>query len=125
MGQSDVGKGHAVPGVPQAQGVKIIFDTDIHTDCDDAGAMAVLHALADRGECEILAMMCSTKDPFSAPVIDVINTYYGRPDIPIGIPKREGVLRKSKYTRGVATEFPAVQSGLPQWRSLRTPLVAS
>ena len=36
--------------------VKILFDTDMTTDCDDAGAMAVLHALADRGECEILAL---------------------------------------------------------------------
>src|SRR3990170_406515 len=64
----------------QRPAVKIIFDTDFHTDCDDAGALAVLHALADRGECEILAIMCSTRDPFSAPAIDVINTYYGRPD---------------------------------------------
>jgi hypothetical protein len=86
--------------------VRIIFDTDFHTDCDDAGALAVLHALADKGECEILAMMCSTLDPFSAPAVDVVNTYYGRPDIPIGIVKGAGVLRKSKYTRGIATEFP-------------------
>lgn len=85
--------------------VKIIFDTDFHTDCDDAGALAVLHALADRGECEILAMMCSTLDPFSAPAVDVVNTYYGRPDMPIGTVKGAGVLRQSKYTRGLANEF--------------------
>ena len=35
--------------------VKVIFDTDMETDCDDAGALAVLHTLADRDECEILA----------------------------------------------------------------------
>ena len=34
--------------------VKLIFDTDIAEDCDDVGAMAVLHALADKGELEIL-----------------------------------------------------------------------
>jgi hypothetical protein len=86
--------------------VRIIFDTDMHTDCDDAGAMAVLHALQDNGECEILAMMCSTIDPFSAPTIDAINTYYGHPDIPIGIRQGKGVLRKSSYTKGIAAEFP-------------------
>lgn len=86
--------------------VRIIFDTDMHTDCDDAGAMAVLHALADNGECEILAMMCSTVDPFSAPAMDAINTYYKRPVIPIGIRRNKGVLRKSLYTSGIATEFP-------------------
>ncbi len=79
----------------------------MHTDCDDAGALAVLHALADRGECEILAMMCSTKDPYSGAAIDAINTYYGRPDIPIGVIKeRNGVKLKSKYTEALADEFP-------------------
>ena len=86
--------------------VKIIFDTDMHTDCDDAGALAVLHALADNGECEILATIASTRDPWAAPTIDAINTYYGRPDLPIGAVKGEGVLRKSLYTQRVATEFP-------------------
>lgn len=87
-----------------ASPVKIIMDTDMHTDCDDAGAFAVLHALADRGECEILAAMVSTTDPYSAPTVDAINTYYKRPDIPIGI-IREGVYRFSKYTKTIATDF--------------------
>src|SRR5690606_32742496 len=38
-----------------ADPVKVIFDTDYSTDCDDPGALAVLHALADLGEVEILA----------------------------------------------------------------------
>jgi inosine-uridine nucleoside N-ribohydrolase len=90
----------------ETSAIKIIFDTDMHTDCDDAGALAVLHALADNGECDILAVMCSTKDPFSASTVDAINTYYGRPDIPIGVIKGEGVLRKSRFTQGIAEEFP-------------------
>lgn len=85
--------------------VKIIIDTDMHTDCDDAGAFAVLHALADKGECEILAAMCSTKDPYAAPTIDAINTYFNRPDIPIGIIKGKGVYRYSKFTEKIAKEF--------------------
>lgn len=89
-----------------ASPVKIIFDTDMHTDCDDAGALGVLHALADRGECEILAMLCSTRDPWAVPTIDAINTYYGRPDVPIGTVKGHGVLRQSAYTKGVAERFP-------------------
>lgn len=86
--------------------VKIIFDTDMHTDCDDAGALGVLHALADRGECEILAIMCSTRDPYSAPAIAAINAYYGRVDIPIGVVRGNGVKMKSSYTGRIAEEFP-------------------
>lgn len=64
--------------------VPIIFDTDIGTDVDDAGALAILHVLADQGEAGILATMSANQNHWSAPAIDVINTYYGRGDIPIG-----------------------------------------
>jgi len=33
------------------QPVKLIFDTDMALDVDDAGALALLHALQDDGEC--------------------------------------------------------------------------
>src|SRR5215210_7685327 len=71
----------AVPADPAP--VKILFDTDMMTDCDDAGAMAVLHALADKGECEILATVVSSKDIQSVATVDVINTFYGRPGLPL------------------------------------------
>jgi inosine-uridine nucleoside N-ribohydrolase len=65
----------------------VIFDTDMGTDVDDAGALAILHVLADRGEAEILATMSANSNRWSAPAIDVINTYYGRGDLPIGSSK--------------------------------------
>ena len=72
------------------QPVRIILDTDIGPDYDDVGAMAVLHALADKGEAIPLAVMASNKNDLVAPVIDVLNTYFGRPNLPIGAPKGEG-----------------------------------
>ena len=71
----------------QRHAVSIIFDTDIGTDVDDAGALAILHVMADRGETKILATMSANQNRWCAPAIDVINTYYGRPDIPIGCSK--------------------------------------
>ena len=50
-------------GTMEAAPVKVIFDTDMANDCDDAGALAVLHALADLGEVEILATATNRKDP--------------------------------------------------------------
>ena len=70
---------------------KIVFDTDMIGDYDDVGAMAVLHALADAGECEILATVSSTHSNASVGTIEVVNRYYGRPDIPVGAVKGEGV----------------------------------
>ncbi|QGJ70388.1 Inosine-uridine preferring nucleoside hydrolase [Planctomycetales bacterium 10988] len=94
-----------------AEPVKIIFDTDMAGDCDDAGALAVLNALADRGEAEILAVVTNRKDPAnaSAAAVDVINTYYGRPDLPLGTDKDGAKInraRPSAFTPGLRDSFP-------------------
>lgn len=70
--------------------VKVIFDTDMYTDFDDAGALACLHAMADAGECEILATVANTRDCMSVAMCEIINAYYGRPDIPVGCSKEIG-----------------------------------
>ena len=66
---------------------KVIFETDMSTDVDDVGALAVLHALADGGEAEILAVSFNEVHPGGANAICAINTWYNRGDIPIGIYK--------------------------------------
>lgn len=89
--------------------VHVILDTDIGPDCDDAGALAVLHALADNGEAEILGVMHCTSNPWGVPCIDAINTYYDRPSIPVGTLKVEGFLNEEvhkKYNLYVAQHFP-------------------
>ncbi len=63
----------------------VILDTDMRSDCDDAGALATLHALADLEECEILAVMASTTGSHVVGAIDAINTYYGSPELPVGL----------------------------------------
>lgn len=91
---------------PAATPVKVIFDTDMDSDCDDLGALAILHALADRGEAEILATGVSSKNEWSPACVDAINTYYGRPDLPIGRPQGQGASKPSKYARQIAERFP-------------------
>ena len=71
--------------------VKIIFDSDMGPDYDDVGALTMLHAFADSGKAEILATMASNNYALVAPCLNVINTYYRRPDIPVGAPKTHGV----------------------------------
>ena len=75
---------------PSKQRVPIILDTDIGPDYDDVGAIAVLYALADKGGALPLAIIASNKNELVAPTIDVLNTYFGHPDMPIGAPKGHG-----------------------------------
>ena len=69
--------------------VSIIFDTDIAPDYDDVGAMALLHAFEDMGEAKILATISCNAFETTAPTLSVLNTYFNRPEIPIGITKNK------------------------------------
>lgn len=81
-----------MPLLARTEPLKVIFDTDMITDFDDVGALACLHALADAGECEILATVSATRGNASVAAIEVINSYYGRGDLPVGAPKGLGVV---------------------------------
>ncbi len=73
---------------------KVIFDTDMGPDYDDVGAIALLHAFADQGKIEILATIASTKYEGVAGVLDVLNTYFQRPDLPIAVPTDTAIVQK-------------------------------
>lgn len=62
---------------------KIIFDTDIGGDCDDTGALAIIHQAQNNGLCELLCVSISTADPWAPACTDAINRYYGH-NVPIG-----------------------------------------
>lgn len=65
--------------------VPVVFDTDMGNDIDDVFALGLLHALQGRGECKIAAVTVSKDHPLAGPFCDVINTFYGCPDIPVGV----------------------------------------
>ncbi|MDR0395224.1 MAG: hypothetical protein LBH77_08720 [Tannerella sp.] len=71
--------------VKTSQPVNIIFDTDIGSDCDDAGALAVLHKFADDGLVNIVGVIFSSgTNRYGVGACDAINTWYGRGDLPLG-----------------------------------------
>lgn len=89
--------------------VLTILDTDMSGDCDDTGALAVLHKLADAGKACLLACVVNgiDKDAAVAASISAINTYYGRPDIPIGAYHGDCCPpTQSPYTAALRDEFP-------------------
>ncbi|ARK11838.1 nucleoside hydrolase [Fibrella sp. ES10-3-2-2] len=71
----------------RSEPIPVIFDTDMGPDYDDVGAIAMLHSYADEGRVSILGTIASSKYPRVVPVLSVLNTYFGRPTIPIGVPK--------------------------------------
>jgi inosine-uridine nucleoside N-ribohydrolase len=90
----------------ETQPVRLIFDTDMMGDVDDVGTVALLHALAAKGEATVLAMGLSGKNPWSPLCLDALNTYFRRPNVPIGMVQGPAFDKKSRYAEAIAKEFP-------------------
>ena len=84
-----------------AEPIRFVFDTDLGNDVDDAMALAIIHALQNRGECELLAITTTKENPYVAPMADLLNTFYGRPEIPIAVVKNGVTKEDGKYNRQV------------------------
>ncbi|TZF82523.1 nucleoside hydrolase [Pedobacter sp. BS3] len=76
--------------------LNVIFDSDMGPDYDDVGAIAMLHAYADSGYVNILATIACTRYEEVASIFSVFNTYFKRPDIPVGVPKGDAFYGKDR-----------------------------
>jgi pyrimidine-specific ribonucleoside hydrolase len=92
----------------QVKPVAVIFDTDMGPDYDDVGALTILHALEDKGEAKILATMACTDYEGVGSVINLLNTYFKKPNIPIGISKGTNFVLKDErhWTDSILRKYP-------------------
>jgi inosine-uridine nucleoside N-ribohydrolase len=88
----------ALAGIEGAP-VRLIFDTDMGNDVDDAVALAMIHALESRGEAKLLAVTVTKDNRWAAPFIDVMNTFYQRGNIPIGVVRNGKTPEDAKMIR--------------------------
>lgn len=85
---------------PAPRPLPVIFDTDIGNDVDDCLALAILHSLASRGDIRLAAVTITKDNQWAPRLTSVINSFYGRAEIPIGIvsngkTKDDGYLKKT------------------------------
>ncbi len=85
----------------------VVLDTDMGPDIDDALALAMLHTYMDREQAEIAAVTLSRNSALGARFIDALNTWYGHPDIPVGIDRQapHTMVESSSYV-ALANRFP-------------------
>jgi inosine-uridine nucleoside N-ribohydrolase len=86
----------------------VIFDTDMGPDYDDVGAITLLHGFADSGKITVLATMASDKYEGVAAVLNLFNTYFHRPDVPVGVPKGNAVDQRDwqHWTDSILSRYP-------------------
>jgi len=72
------------PDKPPTPPVNVIVDTDMASDCDDVGAVALLNDFMCLGECNLIACVTNVRNGDSGATVHAINTYYGHESIPVG-----------------------------------------
>lgn len=68
----------------------VILDTDIGSSTDDLFCMEMLYRYADQGRCKLLGIVVDREGEDCAACADVMNTYFGYGNLPIGL-VREGI----------------------------------
>ena len=63
----------------------VIIETDLGNDVDDALALDLLYKYQDAGKIRLLAVNLNKNGQAPAEYADILNTWYGYPDTPIGI----------------------------------------
>ncbi len=76
--------------------IPVILDTDMDTDCDDAGALATIHALARSGQARLLGCICDAPAVWGPACIRSINAWYA-PPVPVGSTLPRHPLSETRY----------------------------
>jgi hypothetical protein len=75
--------------------INVVFDTDMASDVDDVGALALLNDFMCQGECNLLAVNTNVGNGDSGATAHAINTYYHHDSIPVGSYLGEGAKMNS------------------------------
>ncbi|MFQ7386925.1 MAG: nucleoside hydrolase [Alistipes sp.] len=89
----------------------MIFDTDMGNDVDDPLALDMLYKAVDRGEITLLGILSSKDTEFSPRYIDMMNTWYGYPEIPVGRVRDGVVLKRDDYALSASRDFSPQSQG--------------
>jgi inosine-uridine nucleoside N-ribohydrolase len=105
-GAGQSGSAGAGGAAPSAGPLKVFLDTDLLFDPGDISAVTFAHGLADLCEIELIGTTAVTTSSAASRALDAINTYFGRPDIPIGVLKGDSFLGGAGYS-GPLNDLPA------------------
>jgi len=69
------------------QKIQLIFETDMGNDVDDALALDMIFKYVEDGAVDLLAISTNKTDVESLEYLDIMKTWYGYPEIPLGTVK--------------------------------------
>ncbi len=108
------------PEIDMSQIPQIIIETDIFTDVDDVGALAIAHTFADEGKAELISIGVNTPSRFGEVAVRVVNAFFGR-QVPVGalLPLDDSVTDHD-YARYLTTTYPELVPRFETEAAVRT-----
>ena len=86
----------------------VILSTDIASDCDDVGAIKVMHSYADELGYDIIGVCNCTSRREGTATVYALNKFLGRADIPLGEYQKHTLptnAESSPYTEEISSRF--------------------
>ena len=65
--------------------IRVILDCDMGSSTDDLFALMMLYRYMDMGRCNLIGVVVDRMGRANADIVDMMNNFYGYPDIPIGL----------------------------------------
>ncbi|MDY6444081.1 MAG: nucleoside hydrolase, partial [Bacteroidales bacterium] len=65
--------------------IRVILDCDMGSSTDDLFALMMLYRYMDMKRCNLIGVIVDRMGKANADIVDVLNNFYGYPDIPIGL----------------------------------------
>ena len=69
----------------EQEDLRIILDCDMGSSTDDLFALMMLYRYMDMKRCNLIGVIVDRMGKANADIVDVLNNFYGYPDIPIGL----------------------------------------
>ena len=69
----------------EQQDIRVIYDCDMGSSTDDLFALMMLYRYMDMKRCNLIGVIVDRMGKANADIVDVMNNFYGYPDIPIGL----------------------------------------
>ena len=93
----------------------VIFDTDMGSSTDDLFALEMLYHYQELGRCKLLGIVVNWEGEANAVFADVMNTYFGHGDVPIGL-IRDGIKNPRVFVDFAKIAYEKDDNGNPMFR---------
>ena len=95
--------------------VRVILDCDMGSSTDDLFALMMLYRYMDMKRCNLIGVVVDRMGKANADVVDVMNNFYGYPDIPIGL-ETQGVKTPHVFITYHNAPYARTTDGVPMFK---------